>query len=147
MFLPPVWSQVIFINCSVLAGLNKWVFEPAVSIKKNTKPTWIAKFYLKQIWIHGWTPNTGVPAHGKMMVLDPTGAGWCWSMKEFCTKVLAAEQVVGLQSHQNTDFVNTNNHQHEQLGDSNSLPLTLDVFGSLSLQLKNADKIQDNVKI
>lgn len=57
-------------------------------------------------------------------------------MKEFCTKALAAEQVVGLQSHQNTDFVNTNNHQHEQLGDSNSLPLTLDVFGSLSLQLK-----------
>lgn len=63
--------------------------------------------------------HTRVPARGEIMVLDATGAGWCWSMEEFGTKVLAEEQVVELQ---NTDFVNTNNHQLEQLGVSNSLP-------------------------
>lgn len=65
--------------------------------------------------------HTRVPAHGEIMVLDPTGAGWRWSMEVFFTKVLAEEQVVELQLGQNTDFVNTNNHQHEQLGGSNSL--------------------------
>lgn len=65
--------------------------------------------------------HTRVPARGEIMVLDSTGAGWRWSMEVFFTKVLAEEQVVELQLGQNTDFVNTNNHQHEQLGGSNCL--------------------------
>lgn len=81
------------------------------------------KVLFKTNW-HTWLrldPNTWVPAHGEIMVLDPTWAGWRWFMEEFCTKVLAEGQVVELQNHQNPDC-NTNNHQQEQLGGSNSLP-------------------------
>lgn len=108
LYVPSAWGSSVTFTCSLLADMNKLVFEPVSTCSFYLKkPNWIEKFYLKQIWIHdpGWTPNTWVPA---VRVQRPELEPYSWHADPgFCIK----EQVLELQNGQNTDLVNTNNHQ------------------------------------